>query len=1514
MSNKHSKIWALAGFSLPVAICISGASTTTIESFSPSVGSYSVSTHSGSSYDSANQAILNAISSTAVETSGSGVLYSVACNMAYVPSQTIVSYSSAGQTLDVDLRSYQSSNGYTKAWFEWVCHYSVGPGWNDPNGIWYGTPITIKMPLNLGTDQSVACNFPNIPPRIPALNSDYGYGGWGCKDSGNSATYPKVYLQKQTAEVKPNGDGEQTKVGEPIDVISGASTLSEVDAIIPTPGIPLMFQRWYDSSNTNTGVLGKGWSCILDCSLLKTNTVFLGATNSWLVLGLDGKNYWKDTSVTNGGHALSGTLDWRVSQETSGAYDAVLPQGVTYRFDTNGVLTDINTAFGRQVSLVRTNISGQSVISRLAHDNGTHFDFAYTNNRLATVSTPSTNLLIQYIYDSNSLLSGVTQIVAAAQYATRYAYDSSTAIMTQSVNAAGDVWTWGHSGGMTTNSYLSDSRWYSTSLIWNTNGLPQTTVCYNRDATNILYSYEYDSLRKTIDAVYGPNPDGSANWVGTRYTHDDFGNVTLIEAADWRPTAMQSLKIGLAYDSQNRLTNWALGYQTAPTNQWAFSWNTNWATVASITDPEGHRLEVDYTNGLISVERLFPGTNQTVETHYAYTTNGFLSTATNANGNWIGFQYEANGNPTQTISATGATNWMSWDSLGNLTQVSAPSYITDTNDPPNMIPRVTIFDCNELGLIKKIAYPDSSFETFAFDARGNVTNHVDVAGRTNCLTWLPTRKLTSISRFLLLAGSNQEAKISIDYDQQMHALTIRDELSRSVEKYQLDLQDRPILITNVEGQAMSLTWGLKSMISGLSRFDGTAVTISYDQGQRLSQMAYADDTNLFTYFKNDLLKTLGNSRGSITNTFDGANRLTAQTQLVPSGNLTYSYYPAGQVSNLISIASTNTYNLDAGDRLQMLTIASAKGKDSLGYSYDPINGLLAGVSYSNGLTCSYAYDIMDRVTGISWSTASNGVLRSRTYTYTTAGMISNITFETGEKVAYSYDSLDRLTRERHTDYYGQVISDEKYEYDLAGNRTKKTVLDVNGNSLATVNYSFPTGNKLGSWTVAETNLAACFSVIGSSSDPIGVGIRYGQLWVSNSPSAYYTPYVANSTNFYAFDLAVGMGTQYIYAAIRDVAGNTTYVTNRFYPTCLTNGTYQYAASGCLTNRQYKGKDYSESLSLVWNGQYQLITASTNGAVAERYGYDVAGHRILIIQGGITNWLVYDGDQMVAEVDNSGNLQKSYVYGPGIDNPISLTILGGTNGTTNTYYFLKDHLGSTLALTDANGNIVESYRYDAWGRVLSVYNSAGSQIDESAIGNRILWMGREFSFKTGLYYFRARYYDPGAGRFISNDPIGVGGGLNQYVFCANNPANYIDPWGLERWTPVAHYKGLDGRIIYDGDAFVKWYVSYLRKTIFRPWTIVSFLEDVDIKIYLNDSYFYYKGLCWRSDEMGNIAAGYSTTKFGGPLISAQLMFSAEEWGVLVDNQGRNSRQIASDAWGSWSRNAIGGVISSFEFWK
>jgi RHS repeat-associated protein len=879
-----------------------------------------------------------------------------------------------------------------------------------------------------------------------------------------------------------------------------------------------------------------------------------------------------------------------------------------------------------------------------------------------------------------------------------------------------------------------------------------------------------------ISAILGPNPETRGEWWGKRYQHDEYGNFTNAYEVDWRIFPAQAAQTSMKYDAGNRLTNWAYGYLVGPTNAWSFSWNTNWNTLASVTDPEGHKIEWDYTNGAVSVERNYPATNWAVVTRYNYTSNSLLAAVTNANGHWATSLYNGYGYPTQTLTQAGATNWMSWNMLGHLTEIRLPSKTHTTNDPPVMVPRVIAFDPDELGRVRKITYPDNSQDTFSFDGIGNITNHVDPAGRATRYTWLPTRKLSSTSR-TLTGVSNVEAKIEFTYDQQFNALNIKDELGRAVESYQLDLDDRPITITNVESQQMTIAWGLGSMVKSLVRFDGTTSGLTYDEGGRVNQATYPGITNSFRYLKNGLLMTASSRYGVVSNAYDGANRLIlTQVSGLPTQAMTVAYQldavgnPTNTQASSLGYSVSRTF--DAGERLSSLSV-SPSSLPAFQFAYSVFDGLSSTSSLPNGVWVKYERDSLDRATSIVWHNASNQVLRSRSYGYSAAGMITNAVYESGERVTYSFDSLDRLTGEKHADGYGQVLSEDRYEYDLTGNRTKKTVLDSDTNALITVNYALSTGNRLASWSVAETNLLGRVDMAGYASEPVGTNDRFGYLWVSNAASGAVKPQVAG-TNFWAYDLTVGLGTQKLVAAIRDMAGNMGYATNTILLTVVTNGTYQYNAAGCVTNIAYRGKDYSQTLGLTWDGQFQLTAAATNGVAVERYGHDAFGRRVWTWDAANgTNWHVYDGPHVIADLNATGRVVKTYVWGPGIDNLLAMTIYGGT---TNTYYALKDHLGSVLALTDGAGNIVESYRYDAWGRT-TVYDASGNPLAASAVGNRYLWQGREFSFKTGLYYFRARWYDPVTGRWLSNDPIGISGGLNQYVFCANNPVNFRDPFGL-----------------------------------------------------------------------------------------------------------------------------------------
>ncbi len=108
------------------------------------------------------------------------------------------------------------------------------------------------------------------------------------------------------------------------------------------------------------------------------------------------------------------------------------------------------------------------------------------------------------------------------------------------------------------------------------------------------------------------------------------------------------------------------------------------------------------------------------------------------------------------------------------------------------------------------------------------------------------------------------------------------------------------------------------------------------------------------------------------------------------------------------------------------------------------------------------------------------------------------------------------------------------------------------------------------------------------------------------------------------------------------------------------------------------------------------------------------------------------------------------------------------------------------ITDAAGFVVNSYEYDSYGNIESSIEG---------IANPFTYTGREFDAESGLYFYRARYYDPETGRFISEDPIGFAGGFNLYRYVRNNPVKNRDPLGLEvtivcrpagsSWSPVKH---------------------------------------------------------------------------------------------------------------------------------
>ena len=145
---------------------------------------------------------------------------------------------------------------------------------------------------------------------------------------------------------------------------------------------------------------------------------------------------------------------------------------------------------------------------------------------------------------------------------------------------------------------------------------------------------------------------------------------------------------------------------------------------------------------------------------------------------------------------------------------------------------------------------------------------------------------------------------------------------------------------------------------------------------------------------------------------------------------------------------------------------------------------------------------------------------------------------------------------------------------------------------------------------------------------------------------------------------------------------------------------------------------------------------------------------------------------MAEMNASNEVIWAWINGPGLDQPVErIAFIHGT--PRNRQVVHADGLGSVSALSDESGTPVQTYDYAAFG---------GVRAQTGADLNRITYTAREaLGDSLGFQYYRHRVYDPNTGRFTSEDPLGFVDGVSRYVYVGNNPINWIDIWGLEKYT-------------------------------------------------------------------------------------------------------------------------------------
>jgi RHS repeat-associated protein len=282
----------------------------------------------------------------------------------------------------------------------------------------------------------------------------------------------------------------------------------------------------------------------------------------------------------------------------------------------------------------------------------------------------------------------------------------------------------------------------------------------------------------------------------------------------------------------------------------------------------------------------------------------------------------------------------------------------------------------------------------------------------------------------------------------------------------------------------------------------------------------------------------------------------------------------------------------------------------------------------------------------------------------------------------------------------------------------------------------------------------------------------------------------------------------------DNAGNRRSVNGQSYSPNVINQ-YTSAAGYPVTNgSEHEISDYY-GFHYVYMRDQELIKVTVPGLTYD-LAYDALGRCVRrTFNNSITTYYIYDGDKPILEYNANNALVGFNLYGKGVDEIVERGAYG-TDNQWHWYFLNQDHEGSVTHLTDADGNVIERYRYDVFGAPL-FYNGSGTQIWASAYGNRFLFTGREYG-GAWMYEYRARMYHSGLGRFMSEDPkLFDAGDYNLFRYCHNDPIDFTDPMGTQGEVTGLLQSGTHDRL-WD---MTKWFDS--SNTIqgnFQVWTALQ----------------------------------------------------------------------------------------------
>ncbi len=890
--------------------------------------------------------------------------------------------------------------------------------------------------------------------------------------------------------------------------------------------------------------------------------------------------------------------------------------------------------------------------------------------------------------------------------------------------------------------------------------------------------------------------DIDAQHNATAYAYDAAGNLASITDAKQRTTQ-------IAYNSQNLPTHVtdALGHTTQRSFDGA-------GRILQSTDALGHSTHYQYdaAGRLATLTDAKGGAKQ-----LAYDQAGRLVSYTDCSQYTSRYQYDQAGRITATQDAIGNTSQYQYDALGRVTRITHPNKTTESHrydsegnllEHTDALGQATRYRYNGHGLpvertdakgqrlhyhydkalrLVKLVNANAEAYHFSYDSDGRLLSETGFDGKTTSYQYDTAGQLVQsqsngqITQYIRDDLGQLQAKITDPCPQEAASddaasnstSSPASATQQSITRYAYDALDR---LTAVSSPAAQQHFS----------YDAVGQLVEERIAYAITPLSAAQTTGLphTTAFK-------------LTHTYDPlGNRL--QTTLPNGRTVDTQRYGSGHWHGTLWQGST-VVDLER-DHLHRETVRQLGSGASQSIGQSSSNGLYSGQNIQQGdhqrLTNTRSYDPQSRLTAITLSKGSgtgSQRLRQRSYQYDPAGNLAQIEDSQRGAIQYRYDPLGQLLGAV------QPTFSETFAFDPAGNLLDQTAQQQKDAQAA-----------------KNTRL-----------DQLTEQPAAGSSAPRNLPQANERVKLASVTHNL---LRQYLGNSYEY----DIQGNT--VLKRLSPAVS-------QAPSLLPAQAQAAQNQAAQIAFVYDADNRLVQATRSwtqaGSSTEqiaRYTYDAFGRRIAkqVTEQSKTDTtlFVWDGDVLIQEIHPDSTI--TYLYEPGSFVPLArleskegaasyaqpeeqhlpkpaqwglpqdrhaadahlasyadhqasqkeqahqaawqqkLNQAQQSSEADTLLHYQCDHLGTPLELIDGTGKVVWAARYKAWGRVL--------RYDKREVEQPLRFQGQYEDQETGLFYNRHRYYDPDQARYITQDPIGLLGGLNNYQYAPNATA-WIDPLGL-----------------------------------------------------------------------------------------------------------------------------------------